>query len=179
MNRHVAFLSAINVGGNQLKMADLRGAMEEAGFSEVTTVVASGNVVFAHPRAGEASLGQEISDLLRDRFGIDSLAAVRTPAEVRAAIEDNPFHGKGEDKFVHTHFLEQQPSEAQFAQLIADQAGRGNEMLASGSRALYIDFVDGVGNSKLTSPFIAKRLGCRGTARNMRSLKRILEKLEG
>jgi uncharacterized protein (DUF1697 family) len=179
MSRYVAFLGAINVGGNQLKMADLRGAMEGAGFSEVATVVASGNVLFEHPRAGDALLGKEIEDLLQNRFGIKSFAAVRTPAEVRAAIEENPFHGKGEDKFVHTHFLEDQPSEAQFDRLVADQAARGSEKLASGQRALFIDFVDGVASSKLTSAFIAKRLGCRGTARNMRSLKRILEKLEG
>lgn len=179
MNRHVAFLGAINVGGNQLKMADLRGAMEEAGFSEVATVVASGNVLFAHPHAGDAALGKEIEGLVLARFGIASFAAVRSPDEVRAAIEDNPFHGKGEDKFVHTHFLEEQPSAAQFDQLVADQAGRGSEKLAPGQRALFLDYVDGVGNSKLTSAFIAKRLGCRGTARNKRSLKRILEKLEG
>ena len=39
---------------------------------------------------------------------------------------------------------------------------------------LYLDYVHGVGVSDLTGRFIEKRLGCRGTARNMTSLKRIL-----
>ena len=67
--------------------------------------------------------------------------------------------------------------EAQFNQLISDHEGRGPEKLAPGTRALHIDFVDGVGTSKLTSAFIEKRLGCKGTARNVRSIKRIIEKL--
>ncbi|MGN6498793.1 MAG: DUF1697 domain-containing protein, partial [Tsuneonella sp.] len=58
----------------------------------------------------------------------------------------------------------------------ADHADRGAEKLAPGTRALHIDFVDGVGASKLTSAFIEKRLGCKGTARNAASIKRIIEK---
>lgn len=179
MSRYVAFLGSINVGANQLKMADLRAAMEEAGFTDVATVVASGNVLFEHPRAADSALGAEIEALILERFGIKSVSVVRTAADVRAAIVDNPFNGKGEDKFVHTHFLEAQPTKAQFETLIADQAGRGSERLAAGPRALYIDFTVGVGNSKLTGAFITRRLGCRGTARNMRSLRRILDKMEG
>jgi len=178
LNRYVAFLGSINVGGNQLRMTDLRGAMEHAGFTDVATVVASGNVLFRHPRAGDATIEADIAALLHDRFAIKSVVAVRTLGEVRAAIRENPFHGKGEDKFVHTHFLESQPSRAQFDALIAEQAGRGSEKLAAGTRALFIDYVDGAGSSKLTSAFIARRLGCGGTARNMRSRKRIGEQRE-
>ena len=47
-----------------------------------------------------------------------------------------------------------------------------------GDRVLYLDYVHGVGVSDLTGRFIEKRLGCRGTARNMTSLKRILAKME-
>lgn len=177
MTRYVAFLGSINVGGNQLKMADLRAALEEQGFANVGTVVASGNVLFDHAGEADAKLEARIADLIASRFGIRTFAAVRSVDEVRAGFEDNPFHGSGEDKLVHTHFLECQPSADQFAQLFADHAGRGIEKLAPGERCLYIDFVDGVGSSKLTGAFMAKRLGSRGTARNMRSLKRILEKM--
>jgi hypothetical protein len=42
---------------------------------------------------------------------------------------------------------------------------------------LFIDFGEVVGSSRLTGPFMARRLGCEGTARNMRSLARILDKM--
>jgi uncharacterized protein (DUF1697 family) len=184
--RYVALLGSVNVGGNRLKMAELKAALEAAGFAEVETVVASGNVLFAHPRAGDAKLAEEIAALLQERFGIASTVAVRSRAEIAALLAESPFANEGDDagsgdwdRRVHVHVLTGQPSEAQFAQLAADHAGRGNEVLAPGTRALHIDFVDGVANSKLTGSFMDRRLGHKGTARNLRSLRRILEKLGG
>ena len=177
MARYVALLGSINVGGNRLKMADLKAALEEHGFANVATVVASGNVLFEHARAGEAKLEGEIADIVKDRFGIDSLAIVRTAAEVRAAIDDNPFHGDGEDRFVHSIFLDGQPERDRFDALLAEHRGKGSERLALGPRVLYLDYVHGVGVSGLTGAFLQRRLGVRGTARNMTSLKRIYEKM--
>lgn len=175
--RYVAFLGSINVGGNRLKMDDLRAAMERAGFADVATVVASGNVLFSHDAVEDQQIGGQISQMIEREFAIRSVAIVRTRDEVRAAIEGNPFAGSGADNLVHTQFLEGQPSEAQFARLLADHKGRGSEKLALGDRALFMDYVDGVAGSKLTTSFIERRLGCRGTARNIRSLARILEKM--
>jgi uncharacterized protein (DUF1697 family) len=177
MTRYVALLGSINVGGNRLKMDALKTALEEHGFANVETVVASGNVLFDHPRAADAKLADEIAAIMKDRFGIATFAAVRSKTELQAALDESPFEGKGEDKFVHVHFLAGQPGKAAFDRLVADHEGRGTEKLAPGTRALHIDFVDGVGHSKLTSAFIEKRLGCKGTARNVRSIKRIIEKL--
>jgi uncharacterized protein (DUF1697 family) len=141
-------------------------------------VVASGNVLFDFAERPTRGLEEKLGGMLADRFGMDAAVCVRDRAEVAAAIADNPFAGKGEDKLVHTHFLESQPTAAQFAALIADHAGRGDEKLAAGERALYIDFTSGVADSKLTGAFMAKRLGSKGTARNMRSLARILAKMD-
>ena len=178
MPRYLALLGSINVGGNRLTMADLREAFEREDFENVETVVASGNVLFDHEERPAQGLAEKIAWVVSDRFDIDSAVVVLDRDALAAAIAENPFAGIGEDKFVHTHFLECQPSEAQFATLTADYKGRGEEKLAPGNRALHIDFGDGVANSKLTAPFLEKRLGCRGTARNMRSMKRILDKLE-
>lgn len=176
MTRYVALLGSINVGGNRLKMADLVAALEKRGFSGVATVVASGNVLFDHANASDTKIENEIAEVLAEDFGIETFAAVRSKSELETALAENPFAGKGEDKFVHVHFLTDQPEQSQFEQLIADFAGRGPEKLAPGSRALHIDYVDGAGNSKLTGAFIERRLGCKGTARNVRSIKRIIEK---
>ena len=176
MTRYVALLGAINVGGNRLSMADLRVALEREEFDNVETVVASGNVLFDHDERPVDGLGDKIAHIVADRFDIRTFAAVRTREDLEAALAESPFAGKGEDKFVHVHFLAGQPTKAQFEQLIADHAGRGREKLAPGTRALHIDYVDGAGNSKLTSQFIESRLGCKGTARNVRSIRRIIEK---
>ena len=178
MARYAAFFGSINVGGNRLKMTELRDALEREDFDDVETVVASGNVLFSHDERPSEGLAEKLAYVLRDKFEIDTFAAVRSREEVQAAIDDNPFHGAGEDGFVHTHFLSGQPSQAQFDKLVSDYEGRGPEKLALGDRTLFVDYVDGVGASKLTGAFIERKLGCRGTARNLRSLKRIVEKMD-
>lgn len=178
MPRYVAFFAAMNVGGHRLKMEDLRDALEREDLEDVETVVASGNVLFNYDDRPTEGLTEMLAYIVKERFGFPTFAAVRNVEEVRAAIADNPFHGDGEDKFVHTHFLENQPDADQFSVMLAAYEGRGPERIAMGDRCLYIDFADGVGNSRLTSAFLERKMDCRGTARNMRSLQRILEKME-
>ncbi len=178
MARYVALFGSINVGGNRLKMVDLRSAFEAEGFSNVETVVASGNVLFDHDLRPTRGLEEKLALMMLDRFDMSGAALVRDKGELAAAIADNPFAGQNEDKFVHTMFLEQQPDATQLDALVADHRGRGDERLALGDRALFIDFGDSVGNSRLTAPFLERRLGCKGTARNMRSIARIIAKLD-
>lgn len=182
MPRFVAFLGSINVGGNRLLMDDLRRVLRYEDFDDVETVAASGNVLFTHPECPTDGLAEKMAWIIHDEFEIESFVAVRTRADVAAIIAENPFgpgrDNGGEDKFVHTIFLEGMPGEHQVKALIMDHEGRGKERIAAGTNALHVDYVDGVGRSNLTGDFIERRLGLRGTARNMRSLKRIVSKLE-
>jgi uncharacterized protein (DUF1697 family) len=177
MPRYCAFFGSINVGGNRITMADLRYAFEREEFENVETVVASGNVLFDFDEQPTDGLEDLFSHMMLDRFDIRSFVAVRSAAEVLSAVEDNPFTGIGQDHLVHTMFLERQPDEAAFERMVADHAGRGPEKMALGKRALYIDYIDAAGSSKLTGAFIERRLGGRGTARNVRSLARIHSKM--
>ncbi len=178
MTRYVAFFASMNVGGNRLSMADLREALEREDIEDVETVVASGNVLFSYDERPSEGLSEMLAYIVKDRFGFDTFAAVRNAEEVRSAIEDNPFKADGEPNLVHTLFLDGEPDPAQFQVMLAAYEGRGPERLAPGPRCLYIDFVDGVGNSRLTSAFIERKMTARGTARNMSSLQRILDKMD-
>ena len=177
MTQYVALLGSINVGGNRLKMNELKAALEDEGFENVQTVVASGNVLFEHEKAPDAALERRIAEVIRDRFGIDSFAVVRSKAELRSAIEDNPFAKDGEHRFVHTIFVAEPLDRAAFEAFA--QAYDGPERLAAGTREFYIDFVEGVGRSKLEPAMAkAKPVKSRATARNLRSLQRMLDKMD-
>ncbi len=178
MARYVALFGSINVGGNRLTMADLRAAFAAEGFADVETVVASGNVIFSHPARPTRGLEEKLTLMVDDRFDMQCAALVRDRDELAAAIVDNPFAGTNEDKFVHTMFLDGQPTQAQFDALAADKWIKPNERLALGDRALYIDYGDGVGESNLTARLIERRLEHKGTARNLRSIARIVAKLD-
>ena len=179
MARYIAFLGSINVGGNRLSMAELRHALEREDFEAVETVVASGNVLFDYDERPTEGLEELIAHVLADRFDIDSFVAVRSAEDVRAAIEGNPFAATGDEAKVHTMFLSGEVGELTFASMAETHATRGPERLALGRRCLYIDYVEGVGGSRLSHAFIERRLGCRGTSRNIRSLRRILDKMQG
>ena len=178
MPRYAAFFASMNVGGNRLTMADLREALEREDIADVETVVASGNVLFSFDDRPSEGLSEMLEWIVRDRFGFATFAAVRNAAEVRSAIADNPFAADGEPEKVHTLLLDGPVDPDQFKVLLAAYEGRGPERIACGPRCLYVDFVDGVGSSKLTTAFIERKLGRRVTARSLRSLQRILEKME-
>lgn len=176
MIRYIAFFGSINVGGNRLTMADLRHAFAREGFENVETVVASGNVLFDFDERPTDGLEDLFAHMMADRFDMESYVAVRSAPELAALLAANPF-ADGDEAKVHALLLSGEPDPAALAKLIADHAPRGPERIAAAPRALFIDYVDGVGHSRLSNAFIERRLGLRGTARNLRSLKRILAKM--
>jgi uncharacterized protein (DUF1697 family) len=183
MTQYVAFLGSINVGGNRLMMEDLRAALRYEDFEDVETVIASGNVLFRHEDRPTPGLSQKIAFIMREEFDINTVVVVRSREEVLVAIAENPFRGENDDKFVHVQWLEHQPSPEQFADLIdsfvgPNGTGRGGERMAAGTGALHIDYGESVGESKLTAAFIERKLSTRGTARNLRSLQRIADKMD-
>lgn len=181
MPTYLALLGSINIGGNRVKMVDLKAALAEEGLGEVETVAASGNVILTSRRK-PASLEKHLERVIAERFGFSSCAMVRSQAEVQAAIADNPFHGTGpehgSDRMVHSIFLSGQPDQERFDALLAEHSAKGSERLALGDRVLFLDYVHGVGVSDLSSKFLERRLGVKGTARNMNSLKNICAKMK-
>jgi uncharacterized protein (DUF1697 family) len=174
MTRYVALLGSINVGGNRLKMAELREALEREDFANVETVVASGNVLFSHDERPSDGLAEKIAHIVRDRFGIDTFAVVRSRDELAAAISDNPFATDGEPNRVHTVFTQQPLDLDAFAQVMSSYPGP--ERVAPGTREFFVDFCQGVADSKLGQAM--RKLKIRSTARNVRSLQRMLDKMD-
>jgi uncharacterized protein (DUF1697 family) len=88
--RYVALLRGINVGGkNKVPMADLRAAMADAGFDDVSTYIASGNVLFRTSRPAKA-LEAEIEAALEERLGMPLVVVVRSQRQLRAVVERAP-----------------------------------------------------------------------------------------
>jgi uncharacterized protein (DUF1697 family) len=174
MTRYVALLGSINVGGNRLKMAELREALEREDFADVETVVASGNVLFSHDERPSDGLAEKIAYVVKDRFGIDTFAVVRNRDELAAAIADNPFVGENEDKFVHTMFLQEALDREAFEAFATGY--EGPERVAPGTREFFVDFGEGVADSKLGQAM--RKLKLRSTSRNVRSLQRMLDKMD-
>jgi uncharacterized protein (DUF1697 family) len=90
-SQYLALLRGINVGGkNLVKMADLRAAFESMPLADVTTYIASGNVLFRAPGQRGGELAAEIEAELTRRFGNELKVVLLTEAQLRAVVEGAP-----------------------------------------------------------------------------------------
>ncbi len=99
MSEYLVLLRGINVGGkNKVPMADLRELLEELGCRDVTTYIASGNVILRSD-APRAEIRRTIEQALPARFKLDSelvSVLVLTHAELQAVVDNKP-KGFGEE----------------------------------------------------------------------------------
>jgi len=91
--RYVAFLRGINVGGRTIKMEDLKNVFEDLGFSNVKTILASGNVIFESDSQGKNELTNLVQEKLKDRFGHVIDIIIQTMPEIQQLVEADPFAG--------------------------------------------------------------------------------------
>jgi len=98
MNTYVILLRGINVGGkNKLPMADLKKFLEELGYSQVLTYIASGNVILKSDKRPD-EIKTQIEAALPGRFKIDNelVKVLVLPRNTFQAIVDNKPEGFGE-----------------------------------------------------------------------------------
>lgn len=90
--RLIAFLRGINVGGrHKVPMAELKSTLAAMGFSDIQTLLNSGNVVFSTERTDIPALEKKIAQTLEETFGFPIPVLVRTMEDVQALITRDPF----------------------------------------------------------------------------------------
>ena len=105
----IALLRGINIGPRQrVSMPELRELIEGLGYTDVQTLVQSGNVVFT-ARAKPATLEKKLEQEIEKQLGVDPKVVVRTRDELAAAIEANPFTVPKDPKNLHVTFLSGTP----------------------------------------------------------------------
>lgn len=175
VNTFVALLRGINVGGrNKVSMPELKSSLASLGLEGVVTYIQSGNVVFRSPTGGRQELAARIEQQIAEAFGVRPTVLLRTPAELVAIAEGNPFL-KGEadhSKQLHVVFLGGRPAADAVARL---DPGRSppDDFSVRGSE-IYLHLPNGSGRSKLTLDYFERRLGLAATARNWNTLLKLL-----
>lgn len=94
------------------KMPELKKAFETAGFTDVKTVLSSGNVVFSAPRSSDASLQKRAESAMETRLGQAFTTIVRPVDALREMLASDPYEDFGlprEAKRIVT-FLREKPT---------------------------------------------------------------------
>jgi uncharacterized protein (DUF1697 family) len=160
MASYIALLRAVNVGGTgKLAMADLKAMCSDAGFTQVQTYIASGNVVFK-----SAASPQTVKDALEARLlahaGKPVGVVVRTALEMAIVVARNPFPRAAPNRTA-VIFLDEPPQ----SDALSHAIGQKDEEMQLCAREIYVHYPSGMGSSKLKIP-AAKT----GTARNMNTV---------
>jgi len=175
MEKYISILRGINVGGRRkIKMAELREALSNIGFKNVSTYIQSGNIYFESKEKDYRKLELQITDLILDKFGHEVPVMVRQSKELKAIFENNPYLPSDEElKRFHVTFLSEEPTEEDFKNLEVEKH-QPDECQLFG-RAIYIHVQKGYHESKLSNNFFEKKLKLKATTRNWKTVTKLVE----
>lgn len=178
MDTWIVLLRGINVGGkNVLPMRELVTELEGLGFVDVSTYIQSGNVVCRSGDWNRSQLGSSIRRAIDERHGFVPGIVVLAPLELEAAISANPFpEAESEPATLHLFFLDPEPAAANLDLL--EGARRESERFELVGKVLYLHAPEGIGRSKLVGK-VERALGVAATARNWRTVCRLLDMAQG
>jgi uncharacterized protein (DUF1697 family) len=166
VTRQIALLRGVNVGGNKrVEMARLRALLEELGYRDVRTYVNSGNVVFSGPRRSEKHLEAAIAKA----FGFEVPVVLRTRDELAEIVQANPLRDVATDPAKHLVVF----CGAEAATDL-EPAGFAPETFHVRGREVYLWAPGGIGTSPLAKELATKSLGEKSTARNWRTIEKLL-----
>jgi uncharacterized protein (DUF1697 family) len=174
MARYIALLRGINVGGINIKMADLKDAISSLGFDNVKTVLASGNVLFDSDRADRGAIKSDIEACLRERFGYDAWIVLVDHQSLAAIVEGFPFEADRDGWHPYV-LLSSDPASLDDMFAAAQSLALGDEAVALGDGVLYWHVERG---ETLKSPFgkLSAKAKYKSTTtnRNLRTLRKLL-----
>lgn len=175
MTRHIALLRGINVGGHKkVPMADLRKALEAAGFEDVKTYVQSGNVALSAAEKSPGKVGRAVAQAIEDAFGFEVAVVVRSRAEIAALVEEDPLGDVATNPTYRiVVFLAEKLDPSRLDGV--DPAEYAPEAFALRDYEIVMWAPDGQRDSKLVKALSEKRTGVVGTARNWRTVEKLLD----
>lgn len=176
--RWAALLRGINLGKRQLKSAELKAVVEGMGFTEVKTILASGNVVFEAGDAKPEALERDLHAALEKQTGLKSEVFVRNRADLEKIVAANPFPDEAEARpsYLVVSFHREPVDKAAIARLATSY--EGPERMVAIGRELFTDFPDGQGRSNLIPAMQKAKLWKQNTARNWNTVLKLLAALE-
>lgn len=172
MTIFIALLRGINVvGANKVPMVELRKQCEKAGFADVQTYIASGNLVLTGGGSA-AAVAAKVEALLVKKFKVEVPVIVRSAEQWKPYLR-SPFP-EVLPKILHL-CLSKAPPKKEAVAALQERAAAGERIKLVGD-ALWIDFADsGVAGSKLTPAFLNKVVGSPVTARNWNTVQKLGE----
>lgn len=179
MKRYLVLLRAVNVSGqNKIKMAELKEALEVAGFESVKTYIQSGNVFVSSNEKEASRLEERVKSIIADSFDLDVYCLAVAKEDLQACIDNNPFAKDSEidTRQLYIAFSSRLLNESDKVQLNMEKM-QPDEVVFDGNR-IYVKYAVSAGQSKLTNKYIENKLKVFSTMRNWNTVNKLLEMYE-
>jgi len=173
MKTYIVLLRGINVGGHKkVPMADLRELLTNSGFDNVRSYIQSGNVVLQSSISDKNDIENRIKKSIHDYFGFEVPVIAKTRSELLRIFDTCPF-SEEEKKDSYFVILNQKPK----SELIdkASEKTYENEEFKIIDDCLYFYCEKGYGKAKFSLNFFERKLKANATARNYRTMAKLLE----
>ena len=87
----VALLRGVNVGGNNMiSMKSLKASFETMGFTNVSTYINSGNIIFQSKEDDPRKLEKKIEQMLSSEYQLESKVVLRSLSELETLVKALP-----------------------------------------------------------------------------------------
>ena len=173
--KYCAFLRGVNVNGTSMKMAEVMNVFTDAGMKEVSSVLATGNILFSSDKK-PSELKNILEKSMSEYFDYEAFLFLKNENEISEIVNNNPFN-KAEDLHIYVfvgiedvetllmeEFSKSDKAENEKAEIVADtfywQIQKGNTLGSTFGKVL--------GKKKLKDKI---------TSRNINTFERILKKL--
>jgi uncharacterized protein (DUF1697 family) len=169
---YIALLRGINVGrAKRVPMGDLCKLVADLGFTDVRSVLNSGNVVFSGPGKRPAEVAKAIEEALVLRLGVAARVIVLDGDELAGIVDDNPLLPHATDHSRMMVFVLEEPG---LRDALAPLGERdfGVDRIAVGRRAAYVWCPNGVLDSPAAAA-VGKQLGDKTTSRNWNTVSKL------
>lgn len=175
LQRYCAFLRGINIGKSVMKMVEVCTVFEQAGMSEVSSVLATGNILFSDSKDTD-QLKLMLEKKLSEHFNYEAFLFLKNENEIRTILDSCPFH---KEENMHIYVFITSPG---FEVILLEEFEKINpaeeENGVIQGNTFYWQLPKG---STLNSEF-GKILGKKNfkdqfTSRNINTFKRILSKM--
>ncbi len=175
MNRYIAFLRGINVGGHKIiKMPELARLFGSFGLNNVKTYIASGNVLFETSETDPDIVTRTIEEGLRNALQYEIKVILRTMSELAELVSSDPFKDvpQPENVRLYVTFLAE---DSNSALKLPYESPRGEfQLLKKTNREVFsVVFLSQISRSVDGMTFIEKEFGKASTTRNWNTVKKI------
>lgn len=172
MPRYVALFRGINVGkAKRIAMSDLRTLLDNLGYTDIRTLLNSGNAVFTGPAAAARTHAARIRGAVAQKLGVDALVIVKSARDIAAVVRGNALADLATE---HSRLLVFVAEDSRVLAAMKPLAQRdwGPEKVHLGRHAAYLWCARGILESAAVEGMM-RAAGRDATSRNWATLQKI------